>query len=88
MGAQTAFGRIITSVAGGPDWAKFRLLGARLLRVVFWKLKKYVCRANFLGYFSAAQGYELITTKRGLGYILGDFFTNSSVTRAWSRFYE
>jgi hypothetical protein len=28
--------------------------------------------------FSAVKGYALILTKKGLGYILGDFLTNSS----------
>jgi hypothetical protein len=33
--------------------------------------------ANILGYFFHGQGYALILTKV-LGYILGDFFTNTS----------
>jgi hypothetical protein len=30
------------------------------------------------GYFFHCESYALISAKNGLGYILGDFFTNSS----------
>jgi hypothetical protein len=33
-----------------------------------------------MGYFIDGSSYVLILTKIGLGYILGDFFTNSSGT--------
>jgi uncharacterized membrane protein SpoIIM required for sporulation len=37
--------------------------------------------AFILGYvlFTCGVGYALMLTKNGLGYIMGDFFTNSSV---------
>jgi hypothetical protein len=51
-------------------WAIFRLLGDCLLLAVF--LKK-LCATFPRGY-----NYVIIVTKGGLGYILGDFFANSS----------
>jgi hypothetical protein len=39
-----------------------------------------------LGYFFPhGKSYGLIWTKTGLGYILGDFFTNSSGHPGWRR---
>jgi hypothetical protein len=52
-------------VQGYQNWANFRLLGDYLL----WAFKKM----NFF-----LKSKELIFTKNGLGYILGDFFTNTS----------
>jgi hypothetical protein len=35
-------------------------------------------RANILVYFFRGLNFELILAQNGLGYILGEFFTNSS----------
>jgi hypothetical protein len=64
---------------GRPDWANFRLLGDFLLWAVFFKLQKW---HKFLGFFFHGESNVLFFTKNGLGYILGDFPTNSSGHRA------
>jgi hypothetical protein len=40
--------------------------------------ENYKSSAHLWGTFSHGTSYVLILTKNGLGYILGDFFTNSS----------
>jgi hypothetical protein len=45
------------------------------LRVVSVKVQK---EPKLLGYFFLRKIFELILTKKGLGNILGDFFTNAS----------
>jgi hypothetical protein len=60
--------------AGEPDWVNFHLLGGCLLLGIFCKRR---C-ANHWATFSHSTRYVLIFRKHGLGYILGDFFANSS----------
>jgi hypothetical protein len=62
--------------SGWPDLASFHLLGGCLLLAAFWKITEVVHIFQLL--FSTVKWYELILTKHGLGYVLGDFFTNSS----------
>jgi hypothetical protein len=57
------------------DWANFRLLGDCFLWAVLWNMKMMPW---FLGYFFFGKSYKKLLAKIGLGYILGDFFTNSS----------
>jgi hypothetical protein len=62
---------IITLV---PDWANYRILGDCFLWEV---LCKNIAVVFFITRFHG-KSYVLILTKTGLGYILGDFFTNAS----------
>jgi hypothetical protein len=57
------------------DWANFRSLGDCLLWAGFFKLKKV---DDIFRLLLPTIGYALSLQKNGLGYILGDFFTNSS----------
>jgi hypothetical protein len=50
------------------------LWGDCFLLVVFENDRRAL---NFLGYFFPTENYVLNLTKDGLGYTLGDFFTNS-----------
>jgi hypothetical protein len=61
---------------GRPDWANFRLLGCFFTFGSFLIITEEVKnRATF--YYGTS--YLCINfDKKGLGYILGDFFTNSS----------
>jgi hypothetical protein len=45
--------------------------------------ENYRSNANFGATFFRSTSYVLIGTKHGLGYILGDFFTNSSGHPGW-----
>jgi hypothetical protein len=56
-------------VTGWPDWASF----AQLVIVHFGKLLNYKL-LKYPAFLLHAQVYELISTKNGLGYTLGDFF--------------
>jgi hypothetical protein len=60
---------------GRPDWANFRLMGDSLLCAVFLN---YISNQNGLPTLFHCKIYVLILTKNELGYISGDFFTNSS----------
>jgi hypothetical protein len=64
---------IITST---PDWANFSLLGDCYLW--FGLVCKLLKQTNFYGFFFHGLRSVIILTKNGLGYILGDFFTNAS----------
>jgi hypothetical protein len=59
--------RLGGSASGWPDWAKVRPMGDCLLWAVIWKL-----------YIQWLSLWINLEWKNGLGYILGDFFTNSS----------
>jgi hypothetical protein len=63
---------------GWPDWDNFRPLDDCLLWTVFGKLQKFVVQNFWLLNIFHRTYYVLILTKYGLGYILGDFFLNSS----------
>jgi hypothetical protein len=46
---------------------------------LFWRFKKHRnCPSYFFSFFFHGSGYVLILSKNELGYISGDFFTNSS----------
>jgi hypothetical protein len=68
---------VLMSAAGWPDWANFRPLGGCLLRAVFLKTTE-VCSRHFWATFIHGSSYVLILQVNGLGYILGDFLSNSS----------
>jgi hypothetical protein len=61
---------------GWPDWSNFRLLGGGLL----WSVLRITEAAQNFGLllFRLPVRYVLISTKEWLGYVLGDFFKNSS----------
>jgi hypothetical protein len=61
---------------GWQDWANFRPIYDIWLGADLWIFQKLL---EHLGYFSPLSiNYALILTKNELGYILGDFFENSS----------
>jgi hypothetical protein len=66
------------SVSGWPDWASFRLLGGYLFTLGNWLKMTEVCSAKSWTVLSQCTTYVLFWRKKGLGYILGDLFTNSS----------
>jgi hypothetical protein len=67
-------------LAGWPDWANFRPLGDSLLWVFFCENDRN--STNNWSTFFHCKSCPLIFKKNGLGYILGDFFTNASGHRA------
>jgi hypothetical protein len=60
------------SSTGWPDWANFSPIGWLF---IFLKITEV---AQFLDYFFSRKKLCINFDKNGLGYILGDFFTNSS----------
>jgi hypothetical protein len=72
--------KILKYVRLVADWANFRLLGDCLLGAVFLT---YRSSPHFWTTFFHCKSDVLILTKNGLGYILGDFFTNSSGHLGW-----
>jgi hypothetical protein len=74
--------KIISSV---QDWANFRLCmywATCFLWAVFWTIMYK--SSPFLATLQHGKMYVLILTKTWLGYILGDFFHNLTLSR-WSR---
>jgi hypothetical protein len=66
-------------MAGGPDWTNFRLWGEFSIVGIFFFgqiLKSEV--AQWPSVFGLYSSSETIFCKNGLGYISGDFITNSS----------
>jgi hypothetical protein len=62
--------------AGWPDWANFRQIGGCFLWTGYFKITQLAQMYWLL--FTTVKSVLLILTKNELGYILGDFFTNSS----------
>jgi hypothetical protein len=62
--------------SGGPDWEKIRPMDDCLHTWQF--VKNYRRRPHCWATFFHGKGYALILTNKELGYILGDFVTNSS----------
>jgi hypothetical protein len=62
---------------GWPDWANFRPSGDCLLWVVFVKITEVAPIIGLL-FLTVTVLYYVFITTNGLGYILGDFFTNAS----------
>jgi hypothetical protein len=66
---------IITSVPGWPDWANFQPMGDCLFWATFWKFHKNTAHIFVLLFRQVLIIYKVWKV---LGYIFGDFITNSS----------
>jgi hypothetical protein len=69
--------KMFDEITGWPDWANFRL-GIRQLITLFDFLKIIEIAQNFRLICFHSESYLLILNKNWLGYILGQFFQNSS----------